>query len=139
MRCIDSFQSPLIPGGIEADVEVIASTADRVAKVHGFSHPFRVNQIGRGHIISALFPSECPKEGVRGPATVDHERIDGFSNLLEHVRTQRVVYDMYKRSSTTENRMKGVNGLRAAHADLFPSNEVKFGQSCHAIDARIHL
>lgn len=106
---------------------MIASTADRVAQVHGFSYPFRVNQIGRGHVISALVPSECPKEGVRGPAAVDHERIDGFSNLLKHVRTQRVVYGMYKRSSTTENRMKGVNSLRAAHADLFPSNEVKFG------------
>ncbi len=103
VRCIDGFQSPLIPGGIEADVKVIAPTTDCVTENHGFSHPFRVNQIGRGHIISTLFPSECPKEGVRGPAAVDHERIDGFSNLLEHVRTQRVVYDMYKRASTAEN------------------------------------
>ncbi len=118
---------------------MITPTTDCVAQVHGFSHPFRVNQIGRGHIISTLFPSECPKEGVRGPAAVDHERIDGFSNLLEHVRTQHAVYEIFDKSSTLENRMKGVNGLRAAHADLFPSNEVKFGQSRHAIDARIHL
>jgi len=104
-RCIDGLQAPLIPCGIEADVEVIASTADCVAQVHGFSHPFRVNQIGRSHIISTLFPSECPKEGVRGPAAVDHERIDGFSNLLEHVRTQHAVYEIFDNPSTLENRM----------------------------------
>ncbi len=103
VRCIDGFQSPLIPGGIETYVKVIAPTTDCVTENHGFTHPLRVNQIGRGYVISTRIPSKRSKEGVRGPAAVDHERIDGFSNLLEHVRTQRVVYDMYKRASTAEN------------------------------------
>ena len=139
VRRIDGFQTPLIPGGIEANVEAITSTTDCVTEEYGFSHPFRVNQIDLGHVISMLVPSECPKEGVRGPAAVDHERIDGFSNLLEHVRTHRVVYEILSEASITKNRMKGVNGLGAAHADLFSSNEVKFGQSRHAVDARIYL
>jgi hypothetical protein len=71
---------------------MIASTADGVAENDCFAHPFWMNQIRLCHVISMLFPSECPKEGVRGPAAVDHERINGFSNLLIHVRTHDVVY-----------------------------------------------
>jgi hypothetical protein len=98
-----------------------------------------MDQIRLCDVISMLFPSECPKEGVRGPAAVDHERINGFSNLLVHVRTHDVVYGSLWTSSTRENRMERVNGLGATHADLFPANKVKFGQSRHAIYARIHL
>ncbi len=82
---IDGFQAPLISGGVEADVKVIAPPADCITENHGLSYPFRMNQIYRGYVISMLFPSECPKEGVRGPAAVDHECIDGFSNLLKHL------------------------------------------------------
>ena len=102
-RRIDGLQMPLIPGGIEADVKVITPTTDCVAEMHGFSYPFRVNQIGRGHVIPTLVPSKRPKEGVRGPAAVDHERIDGFSNLLEHVRTRGSVYEMFSEVSTSKN------------------------------------
>ena len=84
-RCIHRFQSPLISGGVEADVKVIAPTADCIAEEHGFSYPFRMNQIGLRDVISMLVPSKRSKEGVRGPAAVDHERIDGFSNLLKHL------------------------------------------------------
>lgn len=64
---------------------MIASTTDCIAEVDGFSHPLGVDQIDLCHVISMLVPSECPKEGVRGPAAVDHERIDRFSNLLKHI------------------------------------------------------
>ena len=102
-RRIDGFQTPLIPSRIEADVKMVASAADCVAEEHSFPHPFRVHQIGLGYIISTLLPSKCPKEGVRGPAAVDHERIDGFSNLLEHVRTHCVVYEMLRGKSIRKN------------------------------------
>jgi hypothetical protein len=102
-RCIDGFQLPLIPGGIEANVEVIATAADRVAENHVFSHPFWVYQIDLGYVISTLVPSECPKEGVRGPAAVDHKHIDGFSNFLEHVRTHRAVYEILRETSIAKN------------------------------------
>ena len=102
-RRIDGFQLPPIPSGIEADVKVITSAADCVAKEHGFSHPFRMDQIGLRDVISMLFPSECPKEGVRGPAAVDHERINGFSNLLVHIRTQHVVYEIFGETSIDKN------------------------------------
>jgi len=94
-RCIDGLQNPLTPGGIETDVKMITSTTDRVAEVHGFSHPLWVNQIDRGHVISTRVPSKRSKEGVRGPAAVDHKRIDGLSNLLKHVsHTTRSVRDI---------------------------------------------
>lgn len=102
-RCIDGFQTPLISGGIEPDVEMIASTTDCVTENYSFAHPFWMDQIGLCDVISMLFPSECPKEGVRGPAAVDHERINGFSNLLAHVRTHDVVYEPSWPSSTGEN------------------------------------
>ena len=102
-RRINAHQFPLIPGGIETDVEVITSTADCVTENHGFTHPLQMNQIGRGYVISTRIPSKRSKEGVRGPAAVDHERIDGFSNLLEHVRTHKAVYEMLGGRSIAKN------------------------------------
>ena len=102
-RRINGLQSPLIPGGIEADVKVITSTTDCVAEVDGLSHPFRMYQIGRGHVIPTLVPSKRPKEGVRGPAAVDHKHIDGFAYLLEHVRTRGSVYEILNKVSTGKN------------------------------------
>ena len=102
-RRIDGFQLPLIPSGIEADVKMIASTTDCVTENHDFAYPFRMDQIGLRDVISMLVPSECPKEGVRGPAAVDHERINGFSNLLVHVRTQHAVYEIFGETSIDKN------------------------------------
>jgi hypothetical protein len=79
----------LVSNSVEANVEVIASATDSIAEINGFPDPFRMNQIGFGHVIPAILPSKRSKEGVRGPAAVDHERINGFSNLLEHVRTHK--------------------------------------------------
>ncbi len=98
-----------------------------------------MDQIGLRDVIPTLFPSKRSKEGVRGPAAVDHERIDRFSNLLEHVRTRRQVYENILGVSIGQDGMKSINRLGAAHADLFPPNQVKFGQPGDAIDARIHL
>ncbi len=138
-RCVDPLYEPLVSSGVEADVEVIAPTADGVAEIDRLSGTLRMDEVRFGYLIPAVFPSKRSQEGVRGPAAVDHERINGFSNLLEHVRTQKEVYEFKALSSTPQNGVEGVNSLRSAHTHLFPPNEVKLGQSGDAIDARIHL
>ena len=118
---------------------MVAATTDCVAEDDGLAHSLWMNQVRLRDIVSALLPTEGPKEGVRGPAAVDHKRIDRFSDFLIHIsHTERSVR-LFRRSSTRQYGVKRVNGLGAAHADLFPSNQVKFGQSGHAIDTGIHL
>lgn len=124
---------------MEADIEVIAPTADRVAQKDGVSHTFRVNEVRGCDVVSLSLPSKGLKEGVRGPAAVDHKRINGFSYLLEHGRTQKQVYEMSRGSSTGQDGVNSVNSLGAAHADLYSANQVEFGQPCDAINARVHL
>ena len=68
-----------------------------------------------------------PEGGGAGPRG---GRLRAHRWILESLgtfRTPSEVYELLREESIGKNGMKGVNGLGATHADLFPSNEVKFG------------